>query len=61
LQTTALLLGVAVALVVAVVQTLVIGTVVAEVAEVPLMALAVLLGLQAVRVQAHQAREPQVL
>jgi hypothetical protein len=61
LQTTALLLVVAVALVVAVVQTLVIGTAVAEVAEVLLMALAVLLGLQVVRVQVHLAQEPQVL
>jgi hypothetical protein len=61
LQTTALLLAVAVALVVAVVQTLVIGTAVAEVAEVLLMVLAVLREAQAVRVQVHQVREPQVL
>jgi hypothetical protein len=61
LQTTALLLVVAVALVVAVVQTLVIGMAAAGVAEVLLMALAVLLGLQVVRVQVHLAREPQVL
>jgi hypothetical protein len=61
LQTTALLPVVAVALVAAVVQTLVIGMAAAEVAEVLLMALAALLGLQVVRVQVHLAREPQVL